>query len=240
MNIDSKQIVKYSYPIRKRKRSKTYNSKKYNDEESDEDYGPMDNENENGSGNPLNFLFGGSEIFIKGNHIWFNTSVTKTSTNKLVRIIHDKNLEYIEVAKALSEMTDMTPKPIYMHINSYGGDLLAVMAVVDAIENSKIPIHTIVEGCSASAGTLMSVVGHHRAMTKNSFMLIHQLSSSMSGKMAEIEDDFQNNKVFMSRIKDIYERKTNMRRSEITEALVHDIWWDAKKCLKKGLIDEIV
>jgi ATP-dependent protease ClpP protease subunit len=185
-------------------------------------------------------ITGDDNIDVKGNHIWFNTSVTKKSTNKLVKIIHDKNVEFIENKNDLEEIGILEPNPIYLHINSYGGDLLAVMAVIDAIQNSKIPVHTIVEGCAASAGTLMSVVGHHRTITKNSFMLIHQLSSGMYGKMEELEDEMINNKVFMNRIYDIYEDNTTMKRSEIQKALKKDLWWDAQTCLEKGLIDEII
>lgn len=187
-----------------------------------------------------NILSGGDDLDIKGNHIWFNTSVTKKSTNKLVKIIHNKNIEFIENKNDLNEIATLEPKPLYLHINSYGGDLLAVMAVIDAIENSEIPVHTIVEGCAASAGTLMSVVGKHRTITKNSYMLIHQLSSGMYGKMEELEDEMINNRVFMKRIYDIYEKYTNMKRSDITNALKKDLWWDAETCLKKGLVDEII
>lgn len=185
-------------------------------------------------------LTGNDDLDVKGNHIWFNTSVTKKSTNKLVKIIHEKNIEFTENQNELNEIATMEPKPIYLHINSYGGDLLAVMAVIDAIENSKIPIHTIVEGCAASAGTLMSVVGKHRTITKNSYMLIHQLSSGMYGKMEDLEDEMINNRVFMKRIYDIYEKYTNIKKSEIVTALKKDLWWDAETCLKKGLVDEIL
>lgn len=189
----------------------------------------------------LSSLLGGcDDIDIKGNHIWFNTSVTKRTTNKLVKIIHDKNNEFIENKYELNEIATLQPKPLYLHINSYGGDLLAVMAVIDAIQNSDIPVYTIIEGCAASAGTLMSVVGHRRLITRNSYMLIHQLSSGMYGKMEELEDEMINNKVFMKRIYDIYEEKTNMKKREIVEALKKDLWWDAETCLKKGLVDEII
>lgn len=208
-----------------KKRKKSINKKKRsNDSDSSSE---SDNESDN-------------EIYEKGNHIWFNTSVTKNTTNKLVRMIHNKNIKYNKNVHKLSHMADLQPKPIYIHINSYGGDLLAVMAVIDAIKNSKIPVHTIVEGVAASAGTLMSVVGHHRSITENSYMLIHQLSTGMYGKMEELEEEMVNNKVFMKRIKDIYYNHSKLGKSEITNALKHDLWWDAKTCLKKGLVDSII
>jgi ATP-dependent Clp protease protease subunit len=231
--------------VKRRKYKRNYNS---SDDSDDSDYTDESNHESKGSTyvdgkrrSYRNWFFNTyDEITVKGNHIWFTPSVSKRTTNKLIRIIHDKNLEYNESRAELSEYANLTPKPIYLHINSYGGDLLAVMAVIDTIRNSQIPIHTIIEGCSASAATLMSVVGHKRLITENSFMLIHQLSSGFNGKMNEIEDDFQNNKVFMKRIEDLYETTTKMTKEEIKKALKHDLWWDAKTCLEKGLVDEIV
>jgi ATP-dependent protease ClpP protease subunit len=233
--------IKYEYSTRQQTQNKNKKRKnEHSDNESDGEHDLF----KFGQGNsifPNNWFFGSrDEIITKGNHIWFNTAVTKKSTNQLVTTIHDINADYDDRARHLNDIATLEPKPILLHINSYGGDLLACMAVIDAIKDSRIPIHTIVEGCAASAATLMSVYGARRFMTAHSYMLIHQLSSSLHGKMNEIEDDFENNKVFMDTIKDIYVKRTKMERSEITDALKHDLWWDAYTCYQKGLIDEIV
>lgn len=235
-----KNAMKMKMKMRKISKKYLYRKKRLDHDSDESDCDDSDYDDDYIDDHPRNFFFGGGEIFEKGNHIWFNTSVTKSTTNRLVRMIHHKNKDFQYNKLELVEEAELNPKPLFLHINSFGGDLLAVMAVIDAIQSSQIPVHTIVEGCAASAGTLMSVVGHKRLMTKNSFMLIHQLSSSMQGKMKEIEDDFQNNIVFMNRIKDIYMTNSSMTLKQINKALTHDLWWDAETCLEKGLIDEIV
>ena len=71
-------------------------------------------------------------------------------------------------------------------------------------------------------------------------MLIHQLSSMSWGKMDELEDEMENLKELMRRIKLIYKNKTKIDKKNLDEILKHDLWWDAKKCLKMGLVDKIV
>ena len=112
--------------------------------------------------------------------------------------------------------------------------------MIDAIRQSKFPIVTIIDGASASSATLISVFGHERWMTKNSRMLIHQLSSACWGKMAEIEDEFENLKDIMEHIYEIYEEKTKMKRSQLKEFLKHDLWWRSSECLKRGLVDKVI
>ena len=71
-------------------------------------------------------------------------------------------------------------------------------------------------------------------------MLIHQLSSGMWGKYADMQDKMDNCDRFMEMIIDIYKEHTKIPKKELNNILKHDLWWDAETCLKYGLIDEIV
>jgi len=137
---------------------------------------------------------------------------------------------------------DLGKPKIYLHINSYGGSVFAGISSMDTIVRlkEKVDIITIVEGGVASAGTFLSVVGTNRWMTKNSFMLIHQLSSSTWGKYSELKDDIQNCDRLMDMIKRIYKQYTKVPDSEVDQILDHDLWWDADKCLEMKLIDKII
>ena len=103
-----------------------------------------------------------------------------------------------------------------------------------------MPVHTIIDGCAASAATMMSCVGSHRQMHRNACMLVHQLSGAMWGKFQEMEDDFENSKMLMQKIKDIYDQHTKIPKREMDKILKHDLWWEAEKCLQYGLVDEII
>lgn len=129
--------------------------------------------------------------------------------------------------------------PIYLHINSNGGEIFEAFNAIDTIQACKVPIYTILEGATASAGTLMSVVGTKRYIRSSAYMLIHQLSSTCWGKMSEIEDEFKNLKELMDRIKDIYKKYSKIPKKELTDLLKHDLWLNSEKSLKYGLVDEI-
>lgn len=179
-----------------------------------------------------------SDIKVVDNHIWFNADVCNDSIQCLIHAIHIKNIELHKIKNKFTNF-EITPKPIFLHINSYGGDLFEAMAGIDAIINSDIPIHTIIEGTAASAATLLSIVGEKRYITKHSYMLIHQLSSSMWGTMAELEDDHHNNKALMERLYKLYTEYSDLTKPKLKKILKKDIWWDAEKCIEVGLVDEI-
>jgi len=185
---------------------------------------------------PLKSLFGvkSEATDREKNHIYFYGDVTQDSCLDLNRKINSLNKELLKYAIEY----DCEPPSIYLHINSGGGDLLAAFSTVDVIKNSMIPIISIVEGSAASAATIMSMVCHKRYITENSFMLIHQLSSGMSGKYEELKDDFENDTKFMELLYDLYNNHTSMDDKEIKKILTRDIWLSSKECVEKGLVDD--
>jgi len=134
------------------------------------------------------------------------------------------------------------PKPLKIFINSNGGDIFAAIPVIDAIMNCEIPIHTYVEGIAASAASLISTAGHKRFITKNSFMLIHELRTGTEGTYSNIIDEKENCDKLMTVIKNIYTEKTEGKlKKEIMEKILkRDLILTSDECLDYGLIDEIL
>jgi len=177
-----------------------------------------------------------NQVTFKDNRIYFYSEVTRGKNLVLNKSITELANYYQAVAINLNT----PPAELYLHINSYGGSVFAGLSSVDYILNCKVPVTTIIDGCAASAATLMSVVGKRRLMHKHAYMLIHQLSSGMWGKYEDLKDDMENCDNFMKTIKDIYEEHTTIPKKELAKILKHDLWWDAETCLKYGLIDEII
>jgi len=169
------------------------------------------------------------------NHIYFHSEVDRDTIFELIAYIRKAEIENIILAHNLC----CEEIPIYLHISSYGGMVFDALTAIDVIKSCKVPVYTIIEGATASAGTLMSVVGEKRFIRKNAHMLIHQLSSGSWGKMNELEDEFENNKLLMSKIKEIYKKHAKIPKKELNEILKHDLWWESDKCIEYGLADEI-
>jgi len=136
----------------------------------------------------------------------------------------------------------LSPEPLYLHLQSFGGSMFAGLSGMDQILSlrKKVPIITIVDGCCASSATFLSVVGTKRQITANSCVLVHQLSSGMWGKFSDLEDEMENMKLLMGKIKEIYKQHTKIPSKRIDEILKHNLWFDAKKSLEYGIVDEII
>lgn len=176
-----------------------------------------------------------TKIARENNHVYFYSEVSRESIFRL-------NVLLREAARFVhTTCFDLNIKniPIYLHINSFGGSLYDAYATVDTIKNLRVPVYSIVEGCAASAGTIISVVCDKRFIGENAYMLIHQLNSSMWGKMSEIDDEYKHLHELMKQIKQLYRKYTKIPKKELADLLKHDIWLTPKKCIKYGLVDDI-
>ena len=189
--------------------------------------------------NPLDILKQKDEMVYRNqNHIYFREEINFESINKLGKLINAINEEY-ELLKSSLLTVAIMPKPIYLHLTSEGGILLAGLLGSDMIKNSPIPVYTIVEGGVISAATLLSIVGKKRYMTENSYMLIHQLSSIEMGNYEQLRDSYKNNNEHMKHIINMYMKHTKLTKRQLNSILKHDLYWNFDKAKKNGLVDEI-
>jgi ATP-dependent protease ClpP protease subunit len=177
-----------------------------------------------------------ARCFRRGNHVYFYAGVSKDSVYRMHEHLLKINEEF-EALRQKNPTVTITPSPIILHINSFGGGVFAAFAAIDFIQQSRIPVHTVIEGATASAGTLMSIVGKKRYIRPHASMLIHQLSGWFGGKMTEIDDDYRNVKQMHESIKQLYVEHTHISGADLDELLTHDVWWKADKCLAVGLVD---
>ena len=175
-------------------------------------------------------------VSTQDNKIYFYSEVSRPKVLTL-----NKNLVRVSNSiKNRSSVLQSQDIPINLHICSYGGSVFSGFAAVDYIDGSKVPVHSYIDGCAASAATLMSVVAERRYIHKNSFMLIHQLSSGMWGNYEALKDSMENCDILMETIRNIYVKHTKIPKKKLNDILKRDLWFDAENCLTYGLVDEII
>lgn len=170
------------------------------------------------------------------NNIYFYSEVYRDSVLKLNKELSILNNELLY--KGI--VTKNKPAEIFLYIQSYGGSIFSGLSAMDMILKSKVTVNTVIDGCAASAATLISVAGHNRYIKEHSYILIHQLSSMFWGNYEQLKDDMQNNDKFMEMIKSIYKEHTKLPMKKLNEILKHDLWLTPKEALLYGLVDDVI
>jgi len=169
------------------------------------------------------------------NELYFSSGINDKSISKLIEELRKMELRNLKLALE----NGVSAPPIKLFIHSYGGSVFSGIAAMDVIKSLKVPVITIVNGGCASAGTFLSVVGNRRYISKNSFMLIHQLSGGNWGNYEQQKDDMKNSKELMKMIRRIYAEHTKVTPKKLKKILKKDLWFDAEKCIELGLVDGI-
>ena len=175
-------------------------------------------------------------ISVQDNKIYFYSGVNRNACVELNKKIGELESKSLTLSKTLG----ILPPSVKVFINSGGGSIISGIASMDTILRCQVPVETYIDGFSASAATFLSVVGEKRFMSRNSYMLIHQLSSNFWGTYANFEDEKKNLDLMMKTIKDVYKKYTKIPMKKLDEILKHDLMWNAQTCLDYGMIDEII
>lgn len=133
-------------------------------------------------------------------------------------------------------------KPVYVYIDSPGGDVTAGFAIYDMIRFVKCPVVLIGNGLIASAAALilLAVPQNMRVGLPNSEYLIHQPLSGMRGTATDIQIHTANVKKTKAKINKIISDATGKELKKVEADTDRDYWLDADEALEYGLISKII
>jgi ATP-dependent Clp protease, protease subunit len=137
-------------------------------------------------------------------------------------------------------MKDKHPRLTLM-ISSYGGEVYASFALIDAMMGSKIPVDTVGLGYIASAALGIFIYGARRYLTNNTYILAHQYSGFRFGKQHELIAGRKEEDWLKERLIDMYTARSKLSREQVATLLLgpSDTFLTAKEALEYGLADEI-
>lgn len=134
-------------------------------------------------------------------------------------------------------------EPFEIVFNSPGGGIIEGMALFDFLMQLKRKGHYLTTntlGYAASMAGILLQAGDVRAMGKESYLLIHEISFGASGKIGEIEDEVEFVKKVQKRVIAIFAERSKMTKGEIAKRWKRRDWWlSSDEAMKLGLIDEI-
>lgn len=170
-----------------------------------------------------------SERFLKTRQIILTGEINKELADSIVRqlLILDSEDE---------------KSPIYMYIDSPGGDVDAGFAIFDMIRFVKAPVYLIGMGLIASAATLvlLSVEKKFRIGLPNSRYLIHQPLGGMRGVATDIEIYAKDMEKIRFKLNKLIADQTGTSLEQVTKDTERDFWLDSDEAVKYGLISKII
>lgn len=159
--------------------------------------------------------------------------------------VRDFNFEAAEkfISKLIELESDPEISEIFIYITSYGGEVFAMLAMIEAMKNCIKPVNTVGLGINASCASVMLSAGTgDRYLTKDSFIHIHHIRTGMYDDLPAIEQNVKQTKIVEEKLIQILTDRSNMTVTQLKEKLEKEKkeWQLTANIAKKyGFIDKI-
>ena len=178
-----------------------------------------------------------------------NVDITaKDDDDRTVYLVGDVDESLIkDVIERIVTLSEKGPmKPIYLIINTFGGEVDDAFALFDVMKFVAAPIRTVALGKVMSAGCLILAAGEkgRRKMGANARLMYHAGWEIATGNVWEMRISLRE----FERMEDQYDKlfadETKMTLDQVkllyADRQIIDRYILPEECLKLGIIDEII
>lgn len=141
------------------------------------------------------------------------------------------------------ESEETNDEPIWLYINSPGGDCYSGLAIYDMMQMIKTPVYTCVMGLAASMAYVLSISGEkkHRYALRHSRLMMHQpLGGVPYSQATDIHIYNQEMQDVKQDLIEIISLHTKQPVEKVTLDCDRDNWFNSKRALEYGAIDKIL
>lgn len=152
---------------------------------------------------------------------WFE--LENTTPSKVSTAINEANGEALEVI-----------------INSPGGDVYAGSEIYSMLREYKGDVTVKIVGVAASAASVIAMAGKHVAISPTAQIMIHNVSSRVSGDYRDHAHESDVLKGWNKSIANAYVLKSGLSEPEVLAMMNKESWLTAQEAKEKGFVDEIL
>lgn len=136
--------------------------------------------------------------------------------------LKDTNIYPKNIAEALKGAEE-----VHVHINSYGGDVFAGVAIANILKNHKRKTIAYIDGLAASAASIIAFGCNEIVIPSNAYLMIHRVSCGMFGNT----DDFLRQIEVMEKIEEgiinsyLEKAVEGVTREQIKDFMFNETWF---------------
>ena len=153
--------------------------------------------------------------------------------NEIIQDIYEINEE---------DAKKQTVEPIKLIINSFGGEVFSGLALIDVIDNSQTPIHTICHGTAMSMALIVYAAGHVRHASKYSTFMYHEAAYPIEGKIVYHRQELKEVERIDKICYDYLLSKTSFTKKQLDDVkkIQGEWYFNIEVAQKHGLVNEIL
>lgn len=165
----------------------------------------------------------------------------KIQRENIVVLLDQIGVNALDIAAEITEKANKSNgSPIYLLISSPGGSVLDGALIINAMEASPVPVHTVCLDLCASMAAIIHQYGNKRMMVDRSILMFHDARGQFSGPFPHIKSNFTAIDRYITRFNEYISVRTGMSLNDLLLAEHNEMWIDAEDSLQKNFTDKLV
>ncbi|MCR1955485.1 Clp protease ClpP [Clostridioides mangenotii] len=130
-------------------------------------------------------------------------------------------------------------KQINLHINSYGGDVFAGIAICNQLKNYEGKVVAHIDAIAASAASVIAMGADEIIMPNNAMMMIHNAWTYTAGNANELRAEADRLEKINTSVRQSYMDKFVGSEEELTQLLDDESYLTAEECITLGFANVV-
>lgn len=154
----------------------------------------------------------------------------------------DDTVSSIIVSQLLYLQSEDKEKEITMYINSPGGSIVSMWAIIDTMNLIKPDVSTVCVGLAASAASVILASGAKgkRMILPHAEVMIHQPLGGAQGQASDIEITAKHIVRIKNELHKYMADHTGQKMNKIEKDMDRDFFMTAQESLDYGIVDKII
>jgi ATP-dependent Clp protease protease subunit len=144
------------------------------------------------------------------------------------------------VARRIAELALESAEPIYLLLNSPGGSVLDGSLVIQAIEASRAPVHTVCIQICASMAAMIFEYGSKRLIGDKATLMFHPASGSAEGELDKMVSRLSHFQKFIGTIEAQIAKRIGMSFEHYKAESGMEIWVQDQDAVDRKYADQVV
>ena len=176
---------------------------------------------------------------IKDRKILLSKTINSESAREVITSIFDINYDDNNKEEKYKEFQR---EPIQLYINTFGGSVYDGLAIIDAIRDSKTPVHTYCIGSAMSMGLYIFLASDKRFVGKYSTFMYHEVATGVWDKLEGLKMEVKECDRLQNMLDDMVKEKTNIMQEQLNEYRERKTEWyiNSRDAVKLGICHEII
>lgn len=170
-------------------------------------------------------------------------AVLKQSLDAKRVVYFNSDFNYYSVEKTINRLKELEKKssdPIWMLIDSPGGDVIAGGMLIAQMQASKAPVYTVCTRLCASMAAITHSYGAKRYALDQALLMYHPASAGVAGQVPNMVSLLTTITRYIDKMNSNIVQRSKLSSDEFSKLVAYELWIDSEDALEKGLVDNIV